>query len=194
MHRMETKTTLRPKLKLIRQSLADRTPRSQVIFQRLNELDFYHLSSSIALYASFRSEVETYEEISRRVQVRCQVTLPKCFGDELRLFHIQSLDELQAGAFGIPEPVDRVVQDSQRSVRPDSVQLFVVPGIGFDRQGNRLGHGKGHYDRLLAQASEDAIKVAVCFDCQLLEQLPSEPHDIRMDWVVTESDVICTSE
>ena len=190
----DKKTTLRMEMKAIRGRKDQATLRSEVIFHRLRELDFYALAYCRALYASFRSEVETQSELVRQLADSHSVILPRCYGDELRLFRIASMSELQRGAFGIPEPNDAIVLLDDRRVDPVQVDVFVVPGLGFDRRGNRLGHGKGHYDRLLSQASPNSVKVGICFDCQLTEELPTEPHDIRLDWIITESETICTRE
>ena len=191
---LDTKATLRLKMKALRKQQSEPKQRSEVLFHRLRELDFYSLLQVKALYASFRSEVDTQDEITRQIEGHQAVILPRCYGDELRLFRIESLDELHAGEFGIPEPNDYVVSQPDRQISPADVEVFIVPAIAFDRLGNRLGHGKGHYDRLLSQASHNAVKVGICFDCQLHEELPTEPHDIRMDWVITETESFCTRE
>ena len=64
-----------------------------------------------------------------------------------------------------------------------------MPGLSFDRRGGRLGYGKGYYDKLLHQVRGDAAKLAVCFECQLVAEVPSLPHDVRMDLIVTEKAV-----
>jgi len=70
---------------------------------------------------------------------------------------------------------------------PWDVDAFILPGLAFDRQGGRLGYGAGYYDRILAKASRTALKIAVCYDWQMLDTpLPQEPHDIPMDWIITE--------
>ena len=70
------------------------------------------------------------------------------------------------------------------AVVKDAIDLIIVPGVGFDRQGNRLGRGKGYYDRLLPRIPS-AYKIGICFPFQLVEEIPAEPFDIRMDEIVT---------
>lgn len=88
---------------------------------------------------------------------------------------------LQKGKFGILEPKDPVWAER------DELDLILTPGIAFDKKGNRLGRGGGFYDRLLPQYK--AIRAGICFDFQLLEKIPSEPHDCKMDFIITPSHV-----
>lgn len=88
--------------------------------------------------------------------------------------------DLKPGKFGIPEPVE--------PVRAGALNLILVPGIAFDRTGNRLGRGGGFYDRLLAEYP-GATAIGLCFDFQLVDSLPVEPHDRPVNWIVTESQV-----
>jgi 5-formyltetrahydrofolate cyclo-ligase len=90
--------------------------------------------------------------------------------------------ELKKGKFGIPEPQHPVWAG------PDELDLILVPGVAFDRAGNRLGRGGGFYDRLLPQYR--AKRAGICFDVQCLEEIPAEPHDCRMDLLVTESAIL----
>ena len=104
------------------------------------------------------------------------------------------MSDLAAGAFEILEPLPVLRQLESRRVSPGEVDVAIVPGVAFDRQGNRLGHGAGYYDRLLAELPSSAYLISVAYECQMLEAIPHEPHDIGMDQVVTESDVyLCPS-
>lgn len=87
--------------------------------------------------------------------------------------------DLKPGAYGILEP-----SDGSPTVEADEIDLFICPGLGFDLQGGRLGRGKGFYDRILAKARPDAVKLGACFNHQLLENIPMEDHDIPMDGVM----------
>jgi 5-formyltetrahydrofolate cyclo-ligase len=115
--------------------------------------------------------------------------VPYCEADELELFQLEHLDELAPGAMGILEPRLELRRCFDRKVVPVDLDLIVTPGLAFDRRGGRLGYGKGYYDRLLHQIRADATKLAVCFECQLVPEIPLLPHDIRMDVLVTEKAV-----
>jgi hypothetical protein len=89
---------------------------------------------------------------------------------------------LKQGAFGIWEPGDT------RETDPGSIDWIIVPGVAFDKKLNRLGRGKGYYDKLLVQTS--ATKIGICYELQLFDEIPAEPHDIKMDFIITENNII----
>jgi 5-formyltetrahydrofolate cyclo-ligase len=96
-----------------------------------------------------------------------------------------STSKLITGKLGIREPQKRI------PIAPLDIDAFIIPGLAFDAQGGRLGFGAGIYDEILSQARKSAPKNAICYDWQVLkEPLPLEPHDICMDWIVTDKRVI----
>ncbi len=103
--------------------------------------------------------------------------------DRLDLFRVTSLHELAPGAFGVREPR----ADIAHAVAPEMLDLLLVPGVAFLRDGERLGRGGGFYDRLLSGLLAHTRKIGVCFDAQILAELPLEPHDQRVDFLATES-------
>ena len=108
------------------------------------------------------------------------------------MFRLESLGELQPGAFGIPEPTAELRSRTERVGRRRDLEVVVVPGLAFDRAGRRLGQGKGYYDRLLSDVSDNCLIVGLAFDVQMVERVPAEAHDVALDVIVTESDVIET--
>ncbi len=110
--------------------------------------------------------------------------LPRVRGGDLAFHAVQSADDLAPGAFGILEP-----RETHRAVDPASAELILVPGLAFTREGARLGRGRGYYDRLLETLPRRVKRVGVCFAVCLLETLPVESHDQRVDLVVTENGV-----
>lgn len=114
------------------------------------------------------------------------IAYPRVEDDRLGLYTVGSLYELHAGRWGIREPV----ADPARAVAPDAVDLILVPGTAFTRDGRRLGRGGGYYDRLLAGLSPATCKIGVCFDFQIVPALPTEPHDQSVDFVATESGLL----
>jgi len=106
------------------------------------------------------------------------------------LVKIRSLEtDLTSGYYGIQEPLKSLI-GVQPPFHAPLQQVWLVPGIAFDRSGNRLGRGKGFYDMLLEGA--DGVKIGIAYDCQIADAIPSEIHDIPMDYVVTESQIIAT--
>ena len=82
----------------------------------------------------------------------------------------------------LPDEVDT------RETDPGSIDWIIVPGVAFDKKLNRLGRGKGYYDKLLVQTS--ATKIGICYELQLFDEIPAEPHDIKMDFIITENNII----
>lgn len=135
----------------------------------------------VALYAAKGSEVETIE-IDRRLRARgITVAYPLVRDDRKQLaFCAVSPDELVAGHFGIREPVT-----SGPEIALASIDLMFVPGIAFDRRGARVGWGRGHYDATIA-AAPHARRIGLAFECQVIDHVPSEPHDALLHAIVTE--------
>jgi 5-formyltetrahydrofolate cyclo-ligase len=162
---------------------------SAKIFERLVHLRQYAAARTVLCYVSFRSEVSTHAFIARLWADRKRVVVPYCAGQRLGLFSMTSFDDLAPGTLGILEPKAELREQEQRRVNVEELDLLVLPGLAFDRQGGRLGHGKGCFDRLLPGARPDALLAAVAFECQLFDAVPMQPYDVRVDAVITEADV-----
>ena len=109
--------------------------------------------------------------------------MPVVIGDDLELRVYTSPADLAIGAYGIEEPTGALFTDYA------TIDLVIVPGVAFDRDGNRLGRGKGYYDRLLPRIPS-AYKVGICFPFQIVEEVPAEPFDIRMDEIMESLNII----
>ena len=138
-------------------------------------------------YVDARSEVRTKTLIQKLLAGDKTVVIPYCDGDDLIPWQLTDWDELTVGAFGILEPRSELRTIRQRNIEPREIDLVCVPGLGFDQVGNRLGSGRGYYDRLLPRLRSDAIKVGLAYECQIVPQLSTEPHDVPMDLVITEA-------
>jgi 5-formyltetrahydrofolate cyclo-ligase len=112
--------------------------------------------------------------------------VPYCVNGELELFHLQNRDELAVGMYKILEPKAELRALANKRVEPGDLDLVIVPGVAFDREGGRTGHGFGYYDKLLNRARPDAPLIALAFECQLFPRIPMQDHDVFMDKVVTE--------
>ena len=122
------------------------------------------------------------------------MVIPYCTKDEqgrnkLGLWRLEDFAELVPGMWGILEPPRQRWGEAGKEIAPEQLDLIMVPGVGFDRDGGRLGNGAGYYDRLLASVRADAVLSAVCYESQLLEQVAMEPHDVAMDTVMTEKTI-----
>src|SRR5262249_27378287 len=118
-----------------------------------------------------------------------RIVVPYCVNNELELFLLRDMGELAVGMYKILEPRPDLRGQPGCTVRPEELDLIMVPGVAFDRTGARMGHGFGYYDRLLEHARRDAPLVALAFECQLFPEIPTAPHDIFMDKIITEKAV-----
>ncbi len=161
-------------------------PVSRLACERLLALPQYHHAQTAAWYLDARSELRTRGAVARELGGPRRIVIPYVAGRELELWRLETLAELGPGRFGILEPGPGQQGDPQRRVAPRELDLVVVPGVGFDRLGNRLGAGCGYYDRLLARLRPGALRIGLCYEAQLLECIPTQAHDVPMNLVVTE--------
>jgi 5-formyltetrahydrofolate cyclo-ligase len=158
------------------------------IREALCALPEFVLAQTVLCYASFRSEVETYGILQKAREMDKRIVMPRVFAAKhlLMLYEIMSADELEPGYMGIKEPP----AEKEREFTLRDIHLVLIPGVAFDHAGNRLGYGGGYYDILLAAKPESMPVVALAYEEQLVASLPSEPHDVRVDIVVTPERVI----
>jgi len=158
------------------------------IKQRLISLREFMDAKIVFFYASFKSEVETFAMIKETLKMNKRLVLPKVRKEEhgVMLYEIKDINELSTGYMGIPEPSSL----KEYSLSLDEVDLIVIPGVAFDYAGNRLGYGGGYYDMLLAQRKKRSPIIALAYDEQLVDKIPSEPHDVKVDMIITDKRVI----
>ena len=156
------------------------------IMDKVLNLEEFKSAECVLLYSSKGGEVHTEGIIQSALSIGKRVALPvtKKESHALELYAIAGMDELSPGAFGILEPKS----DPARRVQPEEVDLVLVPGVSFDRRGHRLGYGMGYYDSLLKRVK--GRKIGLAYGMQMVERVPDEPHDVAVDIVVTESEII----
>ena len=159
-----------------------------LIKKKLFSLHEFINAEVLFFYASFRSEVETHTMIRESLEMAKRVLLPKVQvdGHRIKLYEIQDINELSPGYMGIPEPPFT----NAYSISIDEANIIIIPGVAFDYSGNRLGYGGGYYDMLLAQKTKKAPIIALAYEEQLVEKVPSEPHDVKIDMLITDKRVI----
>lgn len=155
---------------------------SDKILENLEQTEVFRNASCVAIYHAIPGEVQTAAFIEKWYTKK-MILLPVIEGDDLRLLPYTGSESLKAGVFGILEPTR-----DNKAIQEEEVDLIVVPGVAFDQKRNRMGRGKGYYDRLLSTLQ--APKVGICFGFQLLPTIPAEPFDKKMDWVITEQEII----
>lgn len=187
----DLKTVLRFQAYNARNAQIEKDRISQEICQKVVNSDAYQQAETVMWYVHCRSEGRTIPAITQALASDKQIVIPYCTRDEqnnkvLGLWLLKDMSELVIGTWGIQEPPRDRWQDKDRIVRPDELDLIIVPGVGFDSQGGRLGNGAGYYDRLLNMVRDDTILSALCYQCQVFTEIPMDTHDVYMDYVLTE--------
>lgn len=180
--KIEEKSDLRRKLLQIRREFKDdKSPKIVENFLQLPELE---KSREIFAYAPTSDEVKIDPLLEKLLQLDKKISIPYIISKtEMVASRVFVLDELIQSKFGIRST------PTLNLVEPAEIDLIIVPGAGFDRRGNRLGLGAGFYDRFL-QKIPRAVKIALAFQFQILDQIPTESHDQKIDVLVTSEGVI----
>jgi len=154
---------------------------SAAIARRLATLPPFQAAQRLSIYVSTGNEVETHELIRQLLAQGREVAVPVFRDGRYELGRLEDFDaDLQPGHWGIGEP--RVVRAAGEP------QVWVVPGVAFDRHGHRLGHGKGYFDRLLA--GRPGVKIGLAYEFQVVPAVPVTADDVRLDFIVTEQQTI----
>jgi len=157
--------------------------------QKLQELilawPIFQQAQSIGCYVSVANEADTHRLLTYAFSVGKKVSVPVTrTKGQMDFQQIFSLEELKPVRFGLLEPIPEI----GRQMNPEHLELMLVPGVAFDRQGNRLGFGSGYYDRFLNKSS--AIRAGVALSFQIQPHIPIEKHDVQMNWLITENEII----
>lgn len=181
MRKAEIRTNMVRRLK--QQKEDDRRRKSEAIGRKLFHLAAFRQAKTVGCYVSLSYEVETRQLITQMLEVGKRVAVPVMRGQTLAFSELRDPDaELAPGAFGVWEPTAA----HHRPVPVDALDLVLVPGIAFDRDGHRLGHGHGTFDRFLAGLPATVVTVGLCFDFQLVESpLPRASHDQTVHTVLS---------
>lgn len=177
---MDRKKELRKYIATLKKTSYDsftKRQKSAEILAALEGHPVFRAANTILLYHSLEDEVDTHAFI-RKWSNEKRILLPKVVDDRLELKVYTGPNDMETGKYGIEEPVGETFTDY------GSISLVVVPGVAFDPNGNRLGRGKGYYDRLLPDISA-AYKIGICFPFQLVKEVPTGPYDICMDEIIT---------
>lgn len=157
--------------------------KSGKIKDNLFSLDEFKKSKTVMFFVSFNSEVHTHQMIKESFGKKI-VVVPKVIGHEIEPSVIIDLDNLvPTGKFRILEPIEIM------KIAYKNIDLVFVPGIAFDKEGHRVGYGFGFYDKFLSKVPK-AVKIGLCFDFQIVDKIPREEHDVPVDFVVTDREVI----
>ncbi|MCI1726676.1 MAG: 5-formyltetrahydrofolate cyclo-ligase [Lachnospiraceae bacterium] len=182
---MKEKSVIRKTVMKRRDAMSEEecTRLSRSVCEKVMRLPGYEKARVIYTYVSFGREADTKNLIRDAWRHGKKVAVPKIHGDDLEFYYIESFGQLQEGYKGIPEPSGcRKAEDEEAFV--------IMPGVAFDEQRNRLGYGKGYYDRFLEKNPKHKT-AAMAFDFQVQEkELPHEKTDLKPDVIVTEKRII----
>lgn len=191
---MQTKDAVRRQMRARRKALTseERERAAKAVCARLSDdgdimdaVDPFYCDEkcAVAVYLASPDEIDLSDFILELLRRKATVVAPRWNGETYELARVKSLSDadLRRGPMNILEPAETDI------VKPEEIGVWIVPGLAFTKRGNRLGYGGGWYDRLLAMASKSARKIGVAHKFQIVENLPNEPHDIKMDAVVTDT-------
>ena len=180
---IEIKQSLRKEIALMKQTYEedDLHKFSEEIFQKIEQTQEFADAKCILAYYSFPGEVITHSFIEKYANKK-KILLPVVQNDKLVLKVYTHSDDLKLSAYGIPEPTGEEFLDYEQ------IDLAIIPGMVFDRNLNRIGRGKGYYDRLLPKLN--SYFMGICYSFQLKNEIPVELHDIRMNCVISHNEII----
>lgn len=170
---------------------AEQERQSALITEQLLALPVFGQNQVFFIYCSYRSEVATFNLLNRCLEAGKTTCVPLCQPQQAHMQAIIIKDttrDLACGYRNIPEPLPTLTPEQILS--PSLIEVAVIPGVVFDRYGHRLGYGGGYYDRFLARSAPQALRVGLAYSCQVVDRIPALPHDIPMDLVITEQEVL----
>ena len=173
------KKTLR---KSIREQKRAMTPEqietaSEKLVQMFLETELYRQAKTIYGYLPYNQEVRTVPILQKALADGKSVAVPKVYGDEMKFIYLPDLTRVEIGYAGIPEPI------ADGPVGDDPTALVLMPGMAFTKEGQRIGYGGGFYDKFLALEPNHPT-IALCYDFQVVESLPTEEFDVPVDLVL----------
>lgn len=185
----QRKKAIREQAHARRNQQPDKDELSRAICATFMALPEYAAAKTVMFYVDARSEVRTRHSLPDALKSGKRIVVPWCLNNELELFHLEDMNELAIGMYKILEPKPELRELPAKKVTAKELDVVMVPGVAFDRSGARMGHGFGYYDKLLQSARPDAPLVALAFECQFFPEIPTGPHDICMDKIITEKAV-----
>lgn len=161
----------------------EKKERDICILNKLLKTSEYKNSKVIFIYIGYSSEINTSNFIKKFLKDNKVVCVPRTNyeGKYMEAVVINSLENLSKDKYGILEP-----DKDLNPIDIDNIDLVILPGLAFDNKGGRLGYGGGYYDKYLSNMSDDVVKIALCYDFQVVDNVPMEEHDICADLLITD--------
>ena len=154
---------------------------SRRITEKVIEHPEYQKAELVFAYIDAKGEVKTGDIVEHAWKSGKRVAVPRVQGDIMKFYLISSYEELEPGCFGIMEPKTTCME--VRNIPKNSV--VIMPGVAFDKSGNRIGYGKGYYDKYFSEYP-DVYKIAIALSMQIVSEIPADVFDIKADCVITE--------
>lgn len=161
--------------------------RDKMILEKMESLEEFKSAKNILFYMPIHGEVDV-KPIFEKYKEEKTFILPRVVkqSTELTLYIINDLSELEEGIFHIPEP-----KTNLQSILPQELEFIILPGVAFAPNGLRIGYGQGYFDRMLKDTN--CLKVGVAYEFQIIEDIKGEPHDIKVDRIITENRIILSN-
>lgn len=180
---IRSKQKLRKNFKKILSAVTDSSSQEEAIFEYLIHLPEYKNSQNILAYYSRETEVSTKNILSHSIKIGKSIYLPNSSRQVIGKYLNKT--DLTKGAHNIMEPKENI----EKALKTD-LDLIIVPGLAFDNHGNRLGYGSGWYDRFISNIDNPPFVVALAFNEQIIAKLPNEPHDRKVDMIISQRSVL----
>ena len=173
------KTALRRAIREKKRAMTEEeiTSRSKRLEELFLASEAYRNAKTVYGYLPYNQEVRTVPMLEQAIRDGKRVAVPKVYGDTMRFIYLDDLSQVEKSEMGIPEPI------LDMPVAEDKTALVLMPGLAFTKQGDRMGYGGGFYDRFLTDEPEHPT-LALCYDFQIVESLPTEEFDIPVDTVL----------
>lgn len=165
----------------------DKKKADKIINETLKEQSFFKESKNIFIYIGFGSEIDTGDYIDDFLDSGKCIIIPRIdtITKEMEGVQINNMNDLQRNKYGILEPRATI-----KGFEKNFIDLVVMPGVAFDTAGSRVGYGGGYYDKFLQNINASVQKVALAYEFQVIDKVPSEDHDIKADFIITEKRII----
>lgn len=157
---------------------------NKIIETFINTIE-YKKCTQIFMYIGFGSEINTKKLIDYALNDGKEVYVPKVIKKDMVFIRINNLENLVTSNYGILEPIG-----DKSDFNVDKLGIVIMPGVVFDKQGNRVGYGGGYYDKFLNTNVITAKKIALVYNFQIIDSIPSEKHDMKVDSIITEEKII----
>ncbi len=184
---METKRSIRNAVLKLRDHMGEkeRKLKSKLIAEKVMSTIVYREAEIILSYLNYKSEVETEGLVNKALEDGKRVYCPKVNGDTMEFYLIRSIEDTEVGHMGIREPFPEEAKLLGEREISGGKCVMIMPGSAFDKDRNRIGYGKGYYDKYLMRYP-GLSTIAICYDCQIVDKVPADAYDIKPDAVISE--------